>query len=91
MNALKAIRERLEVTQAELGAAVKVSQGNVSFYERGQTVPPDVAERLIAFAASKGLPISYDHIYGAIPIPAVGKPKRRAPKPATPAQEVSHG
>lgn len=83
MNALKAIRERLEVTQAELGAAIKVSQGNVSFYERGQTVPPDVAERLIAFAVGKGLPISYNHVYGACPLPELGKPRKRQAKPST--------
>lgn len=78
MNSLKAIRERLAVTQAELGAALKVSQGNVSFYERGQTVPPDVAERLIAFANAKGLLISFDHVYGASPLPQPGKKRRPA-------------
>lgn len=76
MNSLKAIRERLDVTQAELGAAIKVSQGNVSFYERGQTIPPDVAERLIAFANVKGLPISFNHVYGAAPLPQPGKKRR---------------
>lgn len=81
MNSLKAIRERLGVTQAELGAAIKVSQGNVSFYEKGQTIPPDVAERLIGYANGKGLPISFDHVYGGLAIPQVAKPKRRKPSP----------
>jgi putative transcriptional regulator len=64
-NAIKNIRARLGVTQAELGVAVGVSQGNVSFYERGQTVPPEVAGRLIAFAATKGVVLTYDDIYRA--------------------------
>jgi putative transcriptional regulator len=62
---IRAIRKRLGVTQAELGVAVGVSQGNVSFYERGQTVPPEVAGRLIAFAATKGVVLTYDDIYRA--------------------------
>lgn len=69
MNALKAIRARLEVTQSEIADALEVTQGNVSFYERGQTIPPDVASRLISFAASKGLPIGFDHVYGAKELP----------------------
>lgn len=46
-----------------------MTQGNVSNYERGQTVPPDVAGRLVAYAKTKGVELSLDHIYGAKPIP----------------------
>lgn len=72
MSALKAIRDRLRVTQSELGAAIGVSQGNVSFYERGQTVPPDVAGRLIEFAKARGMALTYDHLYAGAPLDATG-------------------
>ena len=35
------------LTQAELAKALEMSQGNVAFYERGQTVPPHVAPPLL--------------------------------------------
>ena len=69
MNALRTIRVRLGVTQAELADALGVSQGNVSFYERGQTIPSPVAAKLIDYARTKELPISYDHVYGAADLP----------------------
>lgn len=69
MNAFRPIRSRLGVTQAELADVLGVSQGNISFYERGQTVPPEIAGKLIAFAAERGLPIGYDHVYGAADLP----------------------
>lgn len=69
MNAIKPIRSLLGVSQSELAAALDVSQGNVSFYENGQTIPPPVAAKLIEFAKSKGLEITYEHIYGGAPIP----------------------
>lgn len=64
MNRIRSIRDRLGVTQAELALALGRSQGNVAFYERGQVMPPDVARRLIVFAAGKGLVIGYEDIYG---------------------------
>ena len=70
MNLIRAIRERLRVTQAELAEAMGCSQSNVSFYERGQTVPPDAARALIEFAAARGLALSFDHIYGSAALPA---------------------
>lgn len=63
MNTILSIRKRLEATQAELADALGVSQGNVSHYERGQTVPPDIALRLINFAKKRGISISFDDIY----------------------------
>lgn len=64
-ESFQTIRKRLEVTQAELAAALGVTQGNVSFYEKGQTVPPKVAGKLIEFAKTKGHVITYDDVYGA--------------------------
>jgi putative transcriptional regulator len=70
MNAIQAIRGRLGLTQVELGALIGVSQGNVSFYERGQNVPAPVAAKLIEVAGNRGLSITFDHVYGAVKLPA---------------------
>ena len=43
------------------------SQGNVSFYEKGQTVPPDAAKRLIEFAATLGRTITFNDVYRTDP------------------------
>jgi putative transcriptional regulator len=64
MSNIKAIRTRLGVTQTELAKGVGCTQGNVGHYERGQGMPPDVAKRLIAFAATRGHQLRYDDIYG---------------------------
>lgn len=63
MNNIKAIRERLELTQAALAEAIGCTQGNVGHYERGQTVPPDMARKLIEFAATRGHAITFDDVY----------------------------
>lgn len=65
MSTIKAIREKLRVTQATLGQGIGCTQGNVFHYERGQTVPPETAKRLIAFAASLGYAVSFEDIYGS--------------------------
>jgi len=65
MNSIKQIRIRMGLTQQELAAGIGVSQGNVSFYERGQIVPPRVAERLIEFARSKSVHITFNDVYAA--------------------------
>lgn len=67
MNTIKTIRDKLGVTQAQLAVALERSQGNVAFYERGQMMPPDVAKRLIAFARGRGVVVSFEDIYGAVP------------------------
>lgn len=72
MNSIKAIRERLGVTQAQLAAGLEVTQGNVSFYERGQGMPATVAAKLIAFAAQRGATLTYDDIYGETRAVVVG-------------------
>lgn len=67
MNPIKSIRDRLGMTQAQLAEGMGCTQGNVGHYEKGQTVPPDAAKRLIAFALEKGVAVSYEDIYGAVP------------------------
>lgn len=63
MNNIKTIRTRLGLTQAELAQGMGCTQGNVGHYERGQTVPPDAAKRLIEYAGSLGHPITFNDIY----------------------------
>lgn len=65
MNAIARIRKALDATQTELAAALGCTQSNVSFYERGQTVPPDVARKLIEFAATKGKRLTFDDVYAS--------------------------
>ncbi|MFC3107379.1 helix-turn-helix domain-containing protein [Undibacterium arcticum] len=64
MNQFQIIRERLGVTQAAIADAIGVTQGNVSHYEKGQTVPPDVARRLIEYAEKLGHAITFNDVYG---------------------------
>jgi putative transcriptional regulator len=80
MNPIQTIRARLGVTQAAMAAGIGVTQGNVSMYEHGQRMPPDVATRLIKYALSLNHKITYDDIYG------LAKPQRRrkAAEVATP-------
>lgn len=69
MSTIKSIRLRLNLSQAELGVALGCTQGNVSFYEKGQTVPPETAGKLIEFARKRGLELTFDHVYGAAELP----------------------
>jgi len=65
MSTIKSIRTRLGITQAALAEGIGCTQGNIGHYEnKGQTVPPEVAKRLIVFAAERDLAITYDDIYG---------------------------
>lgn len=80
MNSIKAIRERLSVTQEAMGAGIGVTQGNISNYEHGQRVSPAVAKRLIEYAKSLGHKVTYDDIYGG-PKPLSRRKSDKAPKP----------
>ena len=73
MNKISHIRAQLGVTQFAMAQALGMSQGNVSNYENGQTVPPYVADKLIKYAATFGRVLTYDAIYGA-PIPESAPP-----------------
>lgn len=66
---IKAIRLMLGLSQAALGEAIGCTQGNIWHYEQGQTVPPEMARKLIEFAATRGLSIGFDHVYGAAGLP----------------------
>lgn len=78
MSNFKLIRARLAMTQAAIGEALGVTQGNVSFYEKGQTVPPDVAKRLIEVAQGRGLCLTFDHVYGEVELPELIVPEPAA-------------
>jgi len=69
MRPIQIIRSRLGITQVQLAEALQVRQSTVSRYDCGTPIPPWIAEALIAFAKSKGLMISYDHVYGVAQIP----------------------
>lgn len=69
MHNLKPIRERLGVTQQAMADGIGCTQGNIGHYERGQTLPPDMARKVIDFSASRGLAITFDHVYGDAELP----------------------
>lgn len=63
-NNLKAIRERLGLSQAGLAESLGVSQGNISHCElQNQEVSPDMARKVVALARERGLDVSFDDIY----------------------------
>ncbi len=81
MNHLKTIRQRLGLTQQAIATELGCTQGNIGHYERGQTLPPDVARKLIHAANERGLLIGFDHVYGEFSLPDA----------TAVTQEVSHG
>lgn len=85
MNNLKPIRLRLGMTQRAMGDAIGCTQSNVGHYEKGQTLLPGMARKVIDAAAERGLTIGFDHVYGVEPLPQF------ATQPPTKAEEVSHG
>lgn len=69
MSRLKLIRQRLGVTQHVLAECMETVQGNITTYEAGRSIPAKRARLLIAFAATRGLTLTFDHIYGDLPLP----------------------
>lgn len=63
MKPIYQIRSKLGLSQAALARGIGVTQGNVSHYEKGQTIPPDVAARLIDFAGACGVALTFDDVY----------------------------
>jgi putative transcriptional regulator len=80
MNQISTIRAQLGVTQSAMADGLGVTQGNVSNYEHGQKMPPDVAARLIVYAKARNLLLTYDDVYGP-----VKKPPARTSRKASPA------
>lgn len=68
MSPIRLIRKALRLSQEALADILGCSQSNVSFYEGGQSFPPEAAKRLIAHAASQGMRISLDQVYGLEPL-----------------------
>lgn len=79
MNRMRIIRARLGVTQEALSVGIGCTRMNVSYYERGQTVPPMAACRLISYAASLGVKLTYNQIYGDEELPSPRVLPRREP------------
>lgn len=72
MNQLRAIRKRLNVTQAELGRGIGCTQPNIGHYETDrQILPPDRAKAVIDFSADRGLALTMGQVYGIEPLPEV--------------------
>lgn len=69
----KAIREHLGLTQSALAHELDCSQSNISFYEKGQTVPPDVAKKFVLLVRQRGMELTLDQIYGLAPLPFTAK------------------
>lgn len=90
MNNVKAIRDLLGITQTTLAEGMGCTQGNVGHYERGQTVPPEAAKRLIAYARSLGHDITFDHIYGSVEVSAATVPPVTPGTPATGKEPGEH-
>ncbi|WP_409015162.1 helix-turn-helix transcriptional regulator [Caballeronia sp. LZ001] len=64
MNGLITLRKRLAMSQAEIGAAIGVTQSTISQSERGEiTLSVEVAKRLRDFARSKGVRTTLDDLY----------------------------
>jgi putative transcriptional regulator len=64
-SAVRGVRQRLRMAQSDLAAVLGCTQANIGFIERrGQTLMPEMAKRLIRFAASKGEKVTYEDLYG---------------------------
>lgn len=79
MSNIKAIRDRLQMTQSQLAAELGCTQGLVWQMENGSTVMPDTAKDLIALAAKHGQVITFNDIYG---LPAVKAKRAHSAKAA---------
>lgn len=82
MNSISHIRERLGVTQSAMGIALGKTQGNISNYEAGQNMPPDVAKRLIEYAGTLGVVVTLDDIYSSSTSPALAARRATDPTPS---------
>lgn len=78
MSRFLEIRNLLGLTQQEMSEVLGCVQSNVSFLDRGQTITPDVARKLIEAGHAMQVELSFECIYGNAPLPA--RPTQR-PEP----------
>ena len=69
MSRFSDIRALLGMTQQEMAQVLGCVQSNVSFLDRGQTITAEVAAKLISAARVMGIALTFDHVYGASPLP----------------------
>lgn len=69
MSTIKAIRERLRLTQAGLATELGCTQGNVWQMEQAEDVSPRMAKLLVEVAHRKGMRLTLDQVYGLKPLP----------------------
>lgn len=66
-NRIKEIRLAMGLTQEKFAQMLGMTQGNVGHYENSnQTVPPDVARRLILEARARNHSVTFEDIYGEV-------------------------
>lgn len=66
-NRIREVRVMMGMTQVQFAQMLGMTQGNVGHYEnKDQTVPPDVARRLILEARSRGHVLSFSDVYGEV-------------------------
>jgi len=63
-NKLLLLRQKIDISQAELGKELGVSAGNISHIETGkQSLSLELAKGLIRLCSSKGIEISLDDLF----------------------------
>jgi transcriptional regulator with XRE-family HTH domain len=80
MSRFLQIRNLLDLNQTEVAEVLQCTQPNVSLLDRGQTITPASADKLISAAHALGVPLTWGHVYGKEPLPMKPRPK---PAPAT--------
>lgn len=70
MSRFLEIRNLLGMTQLEMSEVLGCVQSNVSFLDRGQTITPEIAAKLIAASRAMDVHLTFDHIYGGVALPA---------------------
>ena len=72
VSPIRAIRQRLNLSQKDMASGIGISQTTLSGYERGDwEISPAVARKLVATARDSGLQITMDQVYGLAPLEAV--------------------
>lgn len=69
MSRFLEIRRVLGLTQTEMADVLGCGQANVSFLDRGQTITPDSARKILDAAAALGVRLTWEHIFGAAVLP----------------------